>query len=339
MKKPKTYIYITICAISIFLAIIFFLASNSKTVYSMNYKETGDIKYKVYLKDNNYYDNSFLGENMRYISDLIDYIDIEYDYDLLTSNKFKITNTSSIDAKIIIKENNKVLYDKNISLEEPQTNKYNIDNIHINKNVRIDYQKYNNIVQELLKEYDISNNVANVLEVELNIINDYDIEKIPVLDIDKKSLKIQIPLLKNTIEINNKEYDNINSKKEVKYTVNKEINNYILLGISILFLIISLILFIIIFISIKTNNFYKHQYKKLLNNILKKYNKNIVDVKDIPDMRGFDVYDVTSFEELLDSSKIFNKPIMHLEIEKNKTNLFFVEDNNEIYEYLMRTRK
>lgn len=338
MKKPKTYIYIIVCAICIFLSIIFFLASNSKTVYSMNYQEKGDIQYKVYLKANDHYDELFLEEDMRYITDLIDYIDINYNYNLKTSNKFDIVNNNSMNANIIIKEKNKILYKKNISLEESETKKYKNDNIHITKNVKIDYQQYNDIVKQLLKEYNITKDVTNVLEVELSIINDYDIEKIPLLTTDEKSIKLEIPLLENTIELSEK-YHNINDNKTVKYSVNKEINNYILLGISILFLTISIVMFIILLISIKTNNFYKHQYKKLLKNILKKYDKNIVKVKDIPDLRGFEVYDVVSFEELLDTSKIYNKPIMHMEIEKDRINLFFVEENNLIYQYLMRTRK
>lgn len=338
MKKPKTYLYIILCAIFLFLAIIFFLASNSKTIYKMNYQEVANIDYKVYLKNNNYYNAIYLEEDMKYIPNLINYIDIDYNYNLKTSSKFKILSTNIIDAKIIIKDNDKLLYNKDIHLTESETKKYLNDEINISKNIKVNYPEYKTIVDNLLKEYSITNDIYSFLKIELSIVNDYDIMEIPNLDIDKKSMVLVIPLSNNTIEIE-KEYNNIKNYQEIKYALSKDINNYILLGISIIFFLITIVIFIILFISIKNNNFYKRQYKKVLNKILKKYNKNIVNVKDIPDMRGFDVYDVVSIEELVDTSKIFNRPIMHLEIEKDRVNLFFVEDNNEIYQYLMRTKK
>lgn len=338
MKKTNTYIYITFCSIFLFLGIVFFLASRANTVYKMNYQENADINYKVYLKDNNYYNGLYLSEDMVYISNLIDYIDINYDYSLKLSGKYKFTNSNFIRANVIVKNNNKLLYNEKIDLNDIDVLDYLADGININKKIRIDYQKYNDLIKPLLNDNNIDSNVVANLEVELYIVNDYDIEKISTIDIDEKSIKLVIPLLKDTIDIN-KEYVNINSNREFKDIAKREINNYILLGIAIFFILISVVIFIILLISIKTNDFYRHQYQKVLNKILKKYDKNIVAINDIPDMRGFDVYDVVSFEELLDTSKFMNKPIMYLEIEKNRINLFFVECDNRIYQYLMRTKK
>ncbi len=338
MKKPRTYLYIISCAIFLSLSIIFFLASNSKTIYKLNYQEKGDISYQVYLKDNNYYDSLFLEEDMKYISDIIDYIDIAYNYSLMTSNVLKVTSSNLIRAKIILEDSNKILYNKNIVLKDIEVNDYKTNNINLNKKVKIDYYKYNDLVKSLLNEYNLDDNVSSRLEIELYILNDYDIEKMPSLNTDEKSIKLIIPLLENTISIS-KEYVNIYDNRDVKEIAPKEINNYILLGISIFFLVVSIIIFIVMLISIKNNNFYRHQYRKMLINILRKYDKNIVNVKDTPDMRGYEVYNVESFSELLDTSKIYNKPIMYLEIEKDRASLFFVEENGIIYQYLMRTKK
>lgn len=338
MKKPKTYLYITFCSIFLFLTIVFFVSSNIKTVYKMTYNEDANINYKVYLKNNNYYDGLYQSEDMGYISNLIDYIDIDYHYNLKTSNKFNITNNYLIKANVIVEDNSKKIYNKSITLKEMKVKDYKTDNIDINENIKINYQEYNRLIEPLLKDNKIADVVRSTLEIELYIINDYDIEKIPNIDLDEKEIKLIIPLSNDTISFT-KKYININNEKEVKNVAKKETNNYILFALSMIFLLISTIIFIALLINIKNNDYYKHQYIKVLDNILKKHNKDIVTIKDIPDMRGFDVYDVVSFDELLDTSKILNKPIMYLEIEKNRINLFFVECDNKIYQYLMRTKR
>ena len=44
------------------------------------YEEYGTPDYKVYLKNNIYYDEEYLEKNMSYIANLIDYISIDYNY-------------------------------------------------------------------------------------------------------------------------------------------------------------------------------------------------------------------------------------------------------------------
>ena len=66
---------------------------------------------------------------------------------------------------------------------------------------------------------------------------------------------------------------------------------------------------------------------------------NIVSVNSIPDVRGYDVYDVVSFDELLDVKKNINKPIMHIVLKNGDVNLFFITKNNNMYEYMMRKKK
>ena len=109
--------------------------------------------------------------------------------------------------------------------------------------------------------------------------------------------------------------------------------------ISIIFIIIDIIVLINLFISIKNNDFNNRQYQKILKKILKKYDKDIVSVNSIPDVRGYDVYDVVSFDELLDVKKNINKPIMHIVLKNGDVNLFFITKNNNMYEYMMRKKR
>ena len=51
------------------------------------YSKKGNIDYNVYLKENNYFDYDHLGTDKQYISSLIEYINADFDYNLLLDSK------------------------------------------------------------------------------------------------------------------------------------------------------------------------------------------------------------------------------------------------------------
>ena len=53
----------------------------------VSYKEKSDIHYKVYLKENNFFEEDYLEENRTYITSLIDYLDIDFNYNINLDEK------------------------------------------------------------------------------------------------------------------------------------------------------------------------------------------------------------------------------------------------------------
>ena len=51
------------------------LIFNLNKAYIVQYEESSNVDYNVYLKDNEFYKNNYLGENSDYVVSLIDYID------------------------------------------------------------------------------------------------------------------------------------------------------------------------------------------------------------------------------------------------------------------------
>ena len=65
------------------LAILFFCLGFKK--YSYNkclFVEDNSVDYKVYLKDNAYFETPYMEMNQTYITCLIDYIDVNYNYNI-----------------------------------------------------------------------------------------------------------------------------------------------------------------------------------------------------------------------------------------------------------------
>ena len=69
----------------VFLIIgIFFLniGLNSKKTISLKYQESNNIDYKVYLKENNFFDDEYMLPGKTYITSLIDHIEVDFDYNI-----------------------------------------------------------------------------------------------------------------------------------------------------------------------------------------------------------------------------------------------------------------
>ena len=106
----------------------------------VNYNETGDIDYKVYLKDNSFYSDKYLGKDMQYVASLIDKININYKFDMKSDAKLNYNYKYNIKADLLItdpNDNNKILYKKTNVLVDEKTNKatLNIYSKTLNDNV------------------------------------------------------------------------------------------------------------------------------------------------------------------------------------------------------------
>lgn len=197
------------------------------------YKETSKVNYKVYLKDNNFYETPYLEDGMAYVATLIDKIHINYDY-LLTSS----TNTNlDIDYKIIAKliigsqNNSKVFYEKEYDLTDSIKDKMNNTNTyHINREAIIDYNYYNDLANKFRASYAV-NTISN-LEVQL-IVEEKNSENNNHKMNNHSVTSLTIPLSKQEINISMQEKQINDVKtllKEEKYHIkSKEFYTIIIL--------------------------------------------------------------------------------------------------------------
>ena len=123
MRRRKIVAYICVIAVIsiVFLTLLMFYISSTKDYY-VSYDETSDIDYKVYLKDNDFYEKNYLEKNNQYIASLIDYIDADFNYKLSMDDKnVDYTYSYKIDAIVNVKEkntNNSLYYTTQNLLEE-----------------------------------------------------------------------------------------------------------------------------------------------------------------------------------------------------------------------------
>ena len=119
------------------ISLSFFLTyiERNKESY-VTYDEDSIIDYKVLLKENDFFDDSYLGSNSQYIASLIDYINASFEYNLALNEKdvdFKYSYRIEADVNVTHKDVSQPLYNKTVELlKEKEINILHIFNQKIN---------------------------------------------------------------------------------------------------------------------------------------------------------------------------------------------------------------
>ena len=88
--KRRHSIFYSFCVVFVifgFFAFSVYLYLEKNKGFFVTYKEDSDIDYKVYLKQNDFFEENYLDDNNRYIASLIDYINATFKYNILMEDK------------------------------------------------------------------------------------------------------------------------------------------------------------------------------------------------------------------------------------------------------------
>lgn len=345
MKKENKFLQAGKYIFYLFIAIVFSLFSlyyfkmGLKNTYQeeVSYKSSSNVSYKVYLLENDYFDEPYLGMNRTYISSLINYIDINFNYNLNFSNFVSGKYTYYIKGIIAadkVKDDDSSYWSKSYILKEPVTISYdNQNSFNIDTNAKVDYQKYNSLLNEFRKDYGISFDgtfkVQLVIESESNATNIK--ESIPVDSL----IEVRVPLTQQVIDLSIDLSNNDNEGEVSETIVNNTSSNYVFLGLGILFMSVTLCLLWLIFRYIIFIYLSKSEYSKTLKKILSTYDSVIVNVSNLPNLNDLKVIEVNTFSELIDAHSEVRMPINYYEEVADCKSLFVLVSTNMAWVYTL----
>ena len=327
-------IAIVLCTILSCTFLMISISHKSKT--NLTYKQTSNLDYKVYLKENNYYKEKYLNKDMQYIASLIDYINIDFNYNFKMNYNINYKYSYYIKSNILVTDKSdvkKIIYTKEDKLiEDKLVHKNNSDEFNINEEFNIDYAKYNNLIKQFKSEYGINANSSLDLSLIVDVIDENG-NKV-MTSSDDNVMKISIPLTEQMINIG-MDYKEINNSDNAEVYQEYNISNKVLFAISIIFMIGSLtsVVMLVLFLIKTTKK--KTPYEILLSRILKEYDRVIINSKKDITLDG-EIVDVNSFEELLDVRDNLEKPILFYEIHKGQKSLFVVKSGSINYRYVLK---
>lgn len=170
-----------------------------------------------------------------------------------------------------------------------------------------------------------TSNLKYVVKINYSLFNDY----LGRSFVKSDSLNITIP---NMNETTIKTSDKVSNKKIV-FSETKDDDNELYLVITLEFMGAIIMFILLILLILRTINKENDPYQMTIDHILKKYEKQIVKLKSIPDLAKMDVLFVSDFKDLVDASYNLDQVINYTEVIKNKASIFVVFNKHVAYVY------
>lgn len=339
-RKKKIINYSCLIFLVTIIALAFFCVFLLKNkTYYVPYKEESNIDYKVYLKQNEFFNQNFLESNNQYIASLIANINANFNYKLKVEDKdIDYKYQYYIDASVNVKDKdtNKSIYNFKENLVNNKlyysNNKSEVD---IKENVLIDYNKYNDLIKRFVSAYSLDEAIATLnINMYVKVLGECE----DVKDSDKNSVvSLSIPLTTKTVAIDI-EKNLIDTNKE-NFMACKTPSSF-----NIVYLIISIIIFIVdivLLISLTkyiidtrtAETIYQKELKKILNN----YKSYIQKINTAFDLTGYQSLIVDTFTDMLEIRDTLQQPILMVENKENTGVYFIIPSNTKIlYMYSLK---
>lgn len=327
-RKMNIYTWISGIVLILIISIVFFgIYSKRDKVYFVKYDDYSELDYNVALKENQYFEEEFLGKDRQYIASLIDHINANFKYKLTVKEDLEYSYKYKILANVNVIDNNtnKVIYDLSENVLEEITGK-NENVLAIEENVKIDYNKYNNLISEFVKGYNLKNVTSN-LNVKMYVgiagtADDFQKEEDSVISLN-------IPLTTDTVGIdaNYNLSNNVDSLITLKSSYN---NSKILLYIAAFLILVDIGLVVGLIMYIKNSLTEEEKYKNELSKILNNYGTYISEVEDEFDMKDYQILKVKKFIDLLEIRDTMHIPIIMVENKENMQAYFIIPTDNKI---------
>lgn len=329
--KTRLIGYSLVC-IALFVITIIFLqgAFTPTTSQTINYNETSNLDYKVYLKPNKFYDTDYLGKNKVYIANLIDNIEINYRYNYNIEQPTNVNFNYSIVAKLTIADGstkNNYFEKEYVLLSNKVKSIKNGMNFILNEKVSIDYAYYNSLANNFRQQFGLD--TTSNLTVYLKVNKNTDIEN-ATNPVENSTMFVKIPLSEKAINIE-LNYQDINNSNYIIQSNDSKTDN-IIFGVCAAISLLATLIFSIQCIRLLTMlRGKKTIYDKYVEKILNEYDRLIVENGTGPDTENNRVIKISNFEELLDVRDNLKLPIMYYVVTKHTKSYFYIKHNDDLY--------
>lgn len=336
-RKYALILYSCLIVLLLTFSVIFYMRTFVlKSKSSLMYKESSKVDYTVNLKKNDYYESETLNSGMNYIANLIDSIDVVFDYNFISNEKLDYNVTYGVKAITRVYDDSdkkEILYEKSYNLVDSKNiSKNELMHNDFKQNIKIDYQYYNSFVEAFKSSYALnsSSDITIILDVKTDAKSDKFKNKIDTTS----TSSLVIPLTEQTINIKIDSND-INNYKTIEEDngingINIEyLVAFILSILSSLVFIYYLIRLVVLMLRERS------KYDIKLKKILKDYDNIIGNAKNGVDTKGFKIFNMLSFEELRDIHDNLGTPIIYNEIKEHKLAEFIIIHDNIIYKYVL----
>lgn len=308
---------------------------NSKAVY-IEYRENSDVDYKVYLKENDFYEEEYLGKDQSYIASLIDKVVANFDYEIkMDAENVDYKYSYSVDAQLEVFDNefDKPVYNPTDILVKEKTFEHkSSEKLVISEKIEINYEHYNEKAEKFVEAYELTGVDCNlIVKMHINIISKCD--DLSAANRNNYTVSLTIPLTDKTTEV--KLVSSIPTAENKLLACNNAASNsqtFKATAIAMFILDVLSVIVLVIFLTVTRDE--NVDYASKVSRLIRNYRSYIQQINNEFDVTGYQILLVNTFNEMLDIRDTIQRPILFNENEdKTCAKFFIMTDNKVLYLY------
>jgi len=337
-RKRIKFQVIILFIISVLSILSFAVYNNLNKTFYISYVEHGEVDYKVYLKDNDFYEEDYLGKDQAYVASLIDDIEVDFMYKLNMETEdieFKYSYYVTAKLEIIDKTSNEALFNPVYPIKNEETFTQNSNNdLIINEKVIVDYEQYNNIANSFINSYNLSDTTSTlILTTHINVISVCKEFDSPAHN--EYEVSLLVPLTTKTINIEMTTSVPQEENKILACDIGVDKNIFKFITIFLLAIDVLLVFILLAFIQLTKN--FDIDYNNKVQKIIKNYKSYIQKLTNHFNLKGYQVLQIESFNELLEIRDTIQSPILMDENnDKTLTNFIIPSSTSILYVYTIK---
>ena len=342
IRKSLRTFYILLCiAVIIICSMLIYgkIVERNKVVKQeiLSYSNKLDTNYAVNLKENPYILEKILPMGKVYVTDLIDSIDMNLNYEYTATEdakiKYQYRIVGLLGAYYTSNGTEQKVWEKEYELKPMIESVTKGKEFKISELINIDLDTYNNEIESFEKEYGITLRSNLLIQLEVSMVSEVDSIKFD----NNYFTNIQIGLGEKTTQVQGdlEEIESDTIKQEYTRIENGDIIAIILY---IAVIVISAVCLRFVIFNTKSINVLKNLYKVELNRILKSCDEKIVKLNKKLDLEGKEIIEVKDFGELIKLSEELYKPVLYWEVSEKEEAEFFIIASNIIYRFRLEVK-
>lgn len=340
-RNRKKWIMIQAVALALVLAVAlacFVIYDRMNRTYYIEYTESGSVDYLVFLKDNPFYEQEYLEKDQSYVASLIKNITAAFSYDLnMDASNVGFDYTYKIDAQLIVanKDTGDYIFAPTYEIvPKTQESATNGNLLNIDKQVEIDYSKYNALATDFIKAYDLKS-TSSTLVVTMTVDVLSRCEEFENNNQNSYFVSLHIPLTEENFSI-----FSTSSTPEAQNKVlacSGPVNQNIFLTIGIVMLSIDVLLAALLtaFVYITRNE--DVNYTNKVRKLVSSYRSFIQQMEGEFDVTDYQIVPIKTFNEMLGIRDTIQSPILMFENLDQTMTEFIIPTNTKIlYTYTIK---
>lgn len=333
-RNRKKWIMAQIIALAVVLVIALsclVVYDRMNRTYYIEYTESGDADFKVFLNDNQFFEKDYLGKDQSYVAGLIKNIVADFSYDLnMDASGVGFDYTYQIDAQLIIanKDSGDYIFAPVYEIV-PQTagTVQNGNRLDIDKSVTIDFNEYNALASEFISVYGLKRTTSTlVVTMTVDVLSRCD----EFEDNNQNSyfVALNIPLTEENFSIFTTSSTPEAQNKVLACSGAVNQNVFLIIAIIMLSLAVLMAAFLTAFSYITRNEdvTYTNKVRKLVSS----YRAFIQQMEGEFDVTDYQIVPIKTFNEMLGIRDTIQSPILMFENLDQTMTEFVIPTNTKI---------